>query len=68
MSNAPPERLGSRGKIGLVEAIAANILQMVGIGPFLTIPSDSIGHGRPASHGRVGSGRFDLGLRRAGVG
>jgi amino acid transporter len=38
MSNAPPERLGSRGKIGLFEAIAANILQMVGVGPFLTIP------------------------------
>ncbi len=38
MTNASAERLGSRGKIGLVEATAANILQMVGIGPFLTIP------------------------------
>lgn len=38
MSGASQEHLGSRGKIGLFEAIAANILQMVGVGPFLTIP------------------------------
>jgi amino acid transporter len=30
--------LGTKGKIGLVEAVAANVLNMVGIGPFLTIP------------------------------
>ena len=36
--NAPPERLGARGRIGLLQALAANVLNMVGIGPFLTIP------------------------------
>ena len=38
VSSAPPKGLGSQGKIGLFEAIAANVLQMVGVGPFLTIP------------------------------
>lgn len=36
--NAPTERLGAKGKIGLLQAVAANVLNMVGIGPFLTIP------------------------------
>jgi amino acid transporter len=40
LSTSPPavERLGAKGKIGLFQAIAANVLNMVGIGPFLTIP------------------------------
>ncbi len=32
------ERLGAHGQIGLVQAIAANVINMVGIGPFITIP------------------------------
>ncbi len=36
--NAPQERLGARGRIGLFQAISTNVLNMVGIGPFLTIP------------------------------
>ncbi len=36
--NSPSERLGAHGQIGLVQAIAANVINMVGIGPFLTIP------------------------------
>ncbi len=38
MTNTPAERLGSQGKIGLLQAMSANVLNMVGIGPFLTIP------------------------------
>lgn len=36
--NAPTERVGSKGKVSLYQAIAANVLNMVGIGPFLTVP------------------------------
>lgn len=36
--NAPQERLGAKGRIGLLQAISANVLNMVGIGPFITIP------------------------------
>jgi len=38
MNNLPTERLGAKGKISLFQGIAANVLNMVGIGPFLTIP------------------------------
>jgi amino acid transporter len=38
MNNLPTERLGAKGKINLVQAIASNVLNMVGVGPFLTIP------------------------------
>ena len=36
--NAPQERLGTKGRIGLAQGVAANVLNMVGIGPFITIP------------------------------
>lgn len=36
--SAPRERLGAKGRIGLWQGIAANVLNMVGVGPFLTIP------------------------------
>jgi amino acid transporter len=36
--NITTERLGAKGRIGLLQAVAANALNMVGIGPFLTIP------------------------------
>ncbi len=36
--NAPQERLGAKGRIGLLQAVSANVLNMVGIGPFITIP------------------------------
>jgi amino acid transporter len=38
MNKPPTERLGAQGKISLLQAVAANVLNMVGIGPFLTIP------------------------------
>ena len=38
MNNASTERLGAKGQINLLQAVAANVLNMVGIGPFLTIP------------------------------
>ncbi len=37
-SPPPPARSVLLGKIGLVPALSANILNMVGVGPFLTIP------------------------------
>ena len=38
MTDVTPERLGAKHKIGLREALATNILNMVGVGPFITIP------------------------------
>ena len=36
--NSTPERVGSKGKVSLAQAVAANVVNMVGIGPFLTVP------------------------------
>lgn len=47
MTAHPAGRLGSKGKIGLLQAISANVLNMVGIGPFLTIPLILIAMGGP---------------------
>lgn len=38
MNQPPGERLGAKGQIGLGQSVATNVLNMVGIGPFLTIP------------------------------
>jgi len=38
MNETRPEHLGTKHKIGLRDALATNILNMVGVGPFITIP------------------------------
>lgn len=38
MAHGDPHRLGEQGKIGLWDATSVNILNMVGVGPFLTVP------------------------------
>ena len=36
--NRPPEQQELTGQIGLLPALSANVLNMVGVGPFLTVP------------------------------
>ncbi len=40
-------------QVGLDSAVALNMLNMVGIGPFVTLPARRRGHGRPAGLPRL---------------
>ena len=54
--------------IGLGSATALNMIDMIGVGPFITIPLIVTVDGRPAGDAGMGAGRGAGDLRRAGVG
>ena len=67
MSSQPDGKGGFVRAIGLFPATALNMSQMVGIGPFITIPL-ILAVLTPARHRRLGYRRADRHLRRPGLG
>ena len=54
--------------IGLAQATTLNMIDMIGVGPFITIPLILCGRGRPTSHAGMDSWRSIRSLRWPGMG
>ena len=55
-------------RIGLASAVSLNMMYMIGVGPFITLPLIVAAMGGVAGAAGLVAGRADRGLRRAGVG
>ena len=55
-------------RIGLASAVSLNMMYMIGVGPFITLPLIVAAMGGSQALLGVAAGRADRGLRRAGVG
>ena len=55
--SSPPEQPELIRGVGLAGATTLNMIDMIGVGPFITIPADRECGGRTASHARLDFGR-----------